>query len=138
MRRNEPGSAGRMSSGSSQQVPVHVWADQPDVARGTVGQDRVQPGGDAVEFLIALWKGAEVHEGVAEVVQVSAGRELIEPLVGDRFAEGGQAGEEGGVRAVLEPLQGAAGTLGQGESVPQRLQRLQRCRVRPSRPDSSW
>lgn len=62
-----------------------------------------------------------MHEGVADVVQVSAGRELIEPLVGDRFAGGGQAGEEGGVRAVLEPVQDAAGTIGQRESVPQWL-----------------
>ncbi|KIX80016.1 hypothetical protein C0R01_06250 [Streptomyces albidoflavus] len=112
---------GGASSGSSQQVPVRIGADQLDVAGGAVGQDRVQPSRDAVEFLISRREGAEVHEGVADVVQVSAGWELIEPLVGDRFAGSGQAGEEGRVRAVLEPVQDPAGTLGQGKRVPQRL-----------------
>ncbi|MCX5233109.1 hypothetical protein [Streptomyces sp. NBC_00233] len=40
---------GGASSGSSQQVPVRVGADQLDVAGGAVGEHRVQPGGDAVE-----------------------------------------------------------------------------------------
>ncbi|MGW2183938.1 hypothetical protein ACWCXX_39400 [Streptomyces sp. NPDC001732] len=43
---------------------------------------------------------------------------LIELLVGNRFAGGGQAGEEDGVRAVFEPVQNAAGTDRPGRECP--------------------
>ncbi|MFD0278543.1 hypothetical protein ACFVHB_32180 [Kitasatospora sp. NPDC127111] len=65
---------GGTSSGPSQQVPVRVRTDQLDVAGGPVDEDSVQPGRDAVEFLISLWEGAKVHKGVTDVMQVSTGR----------------------------------------------------------------
>src|SRR5664280_2302633 len=85
---------------------------------GLVCQDVVQPGGDALEVLVAFGQDARVHEGLADVVQVAAGRQFVEQVVAEGPAGGGEVGQEPGgdvaVRAgqvLFEPnAQHTAGT----------------------------
>src|SRR5450759_3937331 len=63
---------------------------------GLVCQDVVQPGGDAVEVLVAFGQDARVHEGLADVVQVAARRRFVEQVVAEGPAGGGEVGLQQG------------------------------------------
>src|SRR5664280_1516236 len=86
---------------------------------GLVCQDVVQPGGDALEVLVAFGQDARVHEGLADVVQVAAGRQFVEQVVAEGPAGGGEVGQQPGVRAAFEPAQHPAGVLGAGQGLQQ-------------------
>src|SRR5450759_4836688 len=86
---------------------------------GLVCQDVVQPGGDAVEVLVAFGQDARVHEGLADVVQVAARRQFVEQVVAEGPAGGGEVGQQPGVRAAFEPAQHPAGVLGAGQGLQQ-------------------
>jgi hypothetical protein len=76
-------------------------------------------GGDAVEVLVAFGQDARVHEGLADVVQVAAGRKFVEQVVAEGPAGGGEVGQQPGVRAAFEPAQHPAGVLGAGQGLQQ-------------------
>ena len=99
---------------------MHERADETGVLGGFAGEHLIQPGGDAVEFLVSSGQDAGVHQGLTDVVLVAAGRQLVEQLVAEWPPGGGELGEQGGVGAASEPAQHPAGVLGGGEGLQQR------------------
>jgi hypothetical protein len=109
--------AGGAAAGASEQEPVDERADEAGVLGRPVGEQLVEPGGDAVEFLVALGQDAGVDEGLADVVLVAAGWQLVEQVVAERPPRSGEFAEELRVRAALEPAEDAAGVVGRGEGL---------------------
>ncbi|MFI9586025.1 hypothetical protein ACIHCQ_30255 [Streptomyces sp. NPDC052236] len=93
-------------AGASEQEPVQERAGEVGVRGRLVREFVFQPAGDAFEVFVALVQDAGVDHELADVALVPAGRELIQQVVGELVAFGHEPGEELGVRAFLDPLDG--------------------------------
>jgi hypothetical protein len=82
---------------------VDERADQGGVPGRPAGQELVQPGGDPVEFFVALGQDPGVDQGLSDVVLVAAGLELVQEVVTEWLAARGQFAEQAGVRAPQQP-----------------------------------
>lgn len=93
-------------TGASEQEPVQERAGEVGVRGRLVRELVLQPAGNAFEVLVPLVQDAGVNEELADVALVPAGREIVQQLMAELVPFGRQAGEELGVRALLEPLDG--------------------------------
>src|SRR5439155_25419788 len=80
-------------AGPAQDLPVSERPDQRGVVGGSVLELVFQPGGDAVEVIVALRQHACGDEQVAQVAFGLPGGQGVEQLVGDRLTAAGQCGE---------------------------------------------
>jgi len=71
---------------SPEQEPVEERAGEVGVGRGLVREFVFQPPGDVFDVIVAFVQDACVDEELADVALVPAGRELVQQLVRERFA----------------------------------------------------
>lgn len=91
---------------SPKQEPVQERTGKLGVRARLVRELVLQPAGDAFEVLMTLVQHAGVYQELPDVALVPAGRELVQQLVAQGLAFGRELGEEPGVRALLDPLDG--------------------------------
>lgn len=91
---------------SSKQEPVQERAGEVGVCGRLVREFVRMPALDAFEVLVAFLQDACVNEELTDVALVPTGRELVQQFVTEYMAVGREPGEELGVRALLDPLDG--------------------------------
>ena len=103
------------AAGPAQQGPVQERADKSGVPGRLAGQVVLKPGRDALDVLVALGQDPGLHQGLPEIVQAVAGRQLVQQVVGDGPLLGDQVSEEPGGGALPRPLDGGKRRVDPGE-----------------------
>lgn len=91
------------SASSAQYVPGGKWLDDPRVLGGLCCEEPFEPRHHPLQVFVPLFQGAGVYEHVAQVVEVPAGRKLVEHLVRDRLVYLCQPSQEGDGVALAQP-----------------------------------
>jgi hypothetical protein len=110
------------ASGSAQQVPVQERADEVGVLDRLVGQVVLQPGRNTFEILVSFGEHPGLHHHLPEMLKSGTGWQLVQEVVTDRAAFGGERGQQLGVRMLVNPLDGFERCVSAGEAVRERLE----------------
>jgi hypothetical protein len=111
------------TAGPPQQVPVGVGVQELAMALRKRRHDLGEPDRDPRQRLVALWQRADVHEHVAQRVDLGRGDDRVECFVGGLDPRDGEFPQY--LRSAVvpaEPLDHRAGTINLCQKVDQRLQ----------------